>query len=144
DYGRGFADIWAEQLSTEGAATMTPLRYGATNGWLDRQPAMLVRHVGKGTLAYLGALLDPPLMQSVIAALAKDAGVTAAFGPLPGRVEVCRRVGGGREVFVLINHGETPATVSVPSGIHIVFGDGAAGLAGKVVLPPQGVLLLRQ
>jgi len=145
-YGRGFADIWAEQLSAESAATMTPLHYGAANGWLDGQPAMLVRHVGKGTLAYLGALLDPPLMQPMIAALAREAGVTPVFGPLPAQVEVCRRVGNGRAVFVLINHGETPATVSLPSGIHRVLGDGVAGSAdaGVVVLPPQGVLLLRR
>jgi beta-galactosidase len=143
DYGQGTAEIWAEQLSANNATAQTTLRYGAGNGWLAGQPAMIERRIGAGTLAYLGALLDPDLMHSTLAALAGRAGVTAAFGPLPAVVEVCRRAGEGREVFVLINHGDQSAHVDIPAGARIALGDGSASSDGRSVdLPPQGVLLL--
>ena len=145
DYGHGTADIWAEQLSTNDAAAQATLRYGAGNGWLQGQPAMIERRIGAGTLAYLGALLDPDLMRSTIAALAGRAGVKAAFGPLPAGVEVCRRTGEGREVFVLINHSDRSAHIDIPAGARIVLGDGSASAdARSVELPPQGVLLLQR
>lgn len=145
DYGQGTADIWAEQLSIRNAATQAMLRYGAGNGWLDGQPAMIERPIGKGTMAYLGALLDAKLMQSTIDALAARAGVKEVFGPLPADVEVCRRIGEGREVFVLINHGESAARVSVPAGLRILLGDASqAGNDGSITLPAQGVVLLQR
>jgi beta-galactosidase len=143
DYGKGSADIWAEQLSTSNAGAQTTLRYGAGNGWLQGQPAMIERRIGSGTLAYLGALLDPDLMHSTIAALAGRAGVRAVFGPLPAGVEVCRRTGEGREIFVLINHGDRSAHVDIPAGARIVLSDGASSEgSSSIELPPQGVLLL--
>jgi beta-galactosidase len=143
DYGKGTAEIWAELLSTKNAAAQTTLRYGAGNGWLEGQPAMIERRIGAGTLAYLGALLDAGLMQPTIAALAGRAGVSAAFGPLPAGVEVCRRAGEGRQVFVLINHGDRSARVGIPAGARVVLGDGSASTDGRSVdLPTQGVLLL--
>lgn len=143
-FGAGSADIWAEQLSTRDASTHVLLRYGQDNGWLQGKPAMIERSIGRGALAYLGALLGPKLMQSTIAALAEKAGVRAAFGPLPDGVEICRRVGSSKEVvFVLINHRESDAQVQIPKGMRIVLGDVAARTNGAVVLPPQGVLLLQ-
>jgi beta-galactosidase len=145
DYGQGSADIWAEQLSVNNDAAQIALRYGAGNGWLEGQPAMIERRIGAGTLAYLGALLDPDLMHSTIGALASRAGVNAAFGPLPADVEVCRRVGEGREVFVLINHGKRSAHLDLPAGASIVLGDGSVSGNGlSVELPSQGVLLLQR
>jgi beta-galactosidase len=145
DYGRGTADVWAERLSASDADTQVTLRFGAGNGWLAGQPAMIERRIGSGTLAYLGALLDPGLMQSTLEALAHRAGVRAAFGPLPDGVEVCRRTGDGREIFVLINHGAEEASVRIPPGAQIVLGDASAqGDGNSVVLPSQGILLLKR
>ena len=144
-FGRGSADIWAEQLSLRNPAATAPLRYGPGNGWLQGQPAMIERHIGSGELAYLGALLQPRLMRSTVDALAKAAGVTPAFGPLPAGVEVCRRLGEGHEVFILINHTRADAQVHLPPGLHKVLGDGRLGVApNSVVLPGEGVLLLER
>lgn len=145
DYGKGSADIWAELLSVQNAATTAPLHYGPGNSWLQGQPAMVEHRIGEGTLAYLGALLGPNLMHSVIAALANTAGVRPVFGALPANVEVCRRVGANHEVFVLINHGHSNAELKIPEGMSIVLGDAHRASAQQgIILPPQGVLLLRK
>ncbi len=64
EWGEGKAGIWAEQLSANAPDTRTLLRYGAGNGWLDGQAAVIGRPVGSGTIAYIGALLDRDLMRS--------------------------------------------------------------------------------
>ena len=69
--GSGSATMWAEQLSTKDPSTKILLRYGASNGWLDNQPAMITRSVGKGTITYIGAWLDDALLQSVTAGFAE-------------------------------------------------------------------------
>jgi beta-galactosidase len=143
EFGAGTADIWAEMLSTHDSASTAPLHYGDGNSWLENQPAMIERHVGKGTLAYLGALLDANLMHATVAALATDAGIQPVFGVLPEGIEVCRRVGAGREVFVLINHGHARAEFHLPDGMRIVLGDVHEDLGTRdVLLPAQGVILV--
>jgi beta-galactosidase len=143
DFGTGTADIWAEMLSTHDPATSAPLHYGAGSSWLEGEPAMIERHIGKGTLAYLGALLDPNLMHAAISALATDAGVQPVFGALPEGVEVCRRIGAGREVLVLINHGDAGAELHLPDGMRIVLGDAGEDPGTRdVLLPAQGVIVV--
>ena len=61
--GSGTASLWAEQLSVSAPDVDVLLRYGKSNGWLDDQPAMISRPVGRGRISYLGAVLDPNLMQ---------------------------------------------------------------------------------
>ncbi|HLI04403.1 MAG TPA: beta-galactosidase [Terracidiphilus sp.] len=145
EFGSGAADIWAEMLSTRDSATAVPLHYGAGNDWLQNQPAMLERHIGKGALAYLGALLDPKLMRAAVAALAAEAGVQPVFGTLPDGVEVCRRIGAGRDVFVIINHGRADAELHLPERMRIVLGDAREGPArADVLLPAQGVMVVAE
>jgi beta-galactosidase len=60
-------------------------------------------------------------------------------------VEVCRRTGEGREVFVLINHGDRSVHVDIPAGARIVLSDGASSEgSSSIEFPPQGVLLLQR
>ena len=137
--GDGTALIWAEQLSASNPATTVELRYGKSNGWLDGQPAMLTRALGKGSITYLGTLPDGALMRSLMETATAEAGVHAAFGPVPVGVEVCRRVGTDRVVYIVINHGRSPAHVNFPGRMH-------DALTNKdlttVELPPQGVAVL--
>jgi beta-galactosidase len=56
-------------------------------------------------------------------------------------VEVLRRVGAGKEVFVLINHTKTPQRVALPRPMRRVLHDGATATA--IDLPPRGVEVLR-
>jgi hypothetical protein len=50
-------------------------------------------------------------------------------------------VGGGKEVFVLVNHTKTPQRVTLPRPMRRVLQDGAT--ASAVDLPPRGVEVLR-
>ena len=112
--GSGTATVWAEQLSTGASDARVLLRYGRSNGWLDDQPAMITRKLGKGSISYLGALLDAPLMQLATAWMLNGAQVEAEFSALPEEVEVCRRVGSDRTIYILLNHGTQSAQITLP------------------------------
>ncbi|MGA3043877.1 MAG: Beta-galactosidase C-terminal domain, partial [Bryobacteraceae bacterium] len=143
-WGSGKARIWAEQLkatspSAKGAEVL--LTYGESNGWLDRQPAVLTRKAGKGRITYVGAWLDDSLMRAATQWMIRLSGLEPALGPVPEGVEVSRRVGDGKEVFVLVNHTETAQHVTLPRPMGRVLQDGA--VVSAVDLPPRGVEVLR-
>jgi beta-galactosidase len=138
--GAGTAQVWAEQLSTRADGAEVLLRYGKANGWLDGQPAMISHRVGKGRMTYLGAVLDPALMRSVLQWLSDDAGVKPEFGPLPQGVELSRRVAQDRAVYVFTNHGAEAQEIALPNAMRDVLHDGHD--IAKVVLEPQGVAVL--
>jgi beta-galactosidase len=138
--GSGTASLWAEQLSASAPDVAVLLRYGKSNGWLDDQPAMITRQVGKGSITYLGAVLDPALMRKVVAWAANNAHVQPEFPQVPEGVEVCRRIAASHIVFVLINHGSAEAHVALPSAMSDVLRDGDR--VTSVDLVPQGVAVL--
>jgi beta-galactosidase len=138
--GSGAASLWAEQLSASAPEVDVLLRYGKSNGWLDDQPAMITRRVGKGRITYLGAVLDADLMRKVVAWATEDAQLTAEFPAVPAGTEVCRRVAANNEVFVLINHGSVAAHIALPSTMSDVLHDGRRVMS--VDLDPQGVAVL--
>jgi beta-galactosidase len=143
--GSGTASLWAEQLSASAPDVDVLLRYGKSNGWLDDQPALISRRVGKGRITYLGAVLDPDLMRKVVDRATSDAQVQAEFPAVPAGVEVCRRVDADRTIFVLINHGllghgPVVAHVALPSAMSDVLQ--ASRRVTSVDLEPQGVVVL--
>ena len=140
-WGSGKARIWAEQLKAQAADAEVPLRYGESNGWLDGQPAAISRKAGKGRITYIGAWLDDNLMRAATEWMIRLSGLPPALGPAPAGVEVSRRVGGGKEVFVLVNHTRTPQHVALPRPVRPVLGGGAA--VSAVDLPARGVEVLR-
>jgi beta-galactosidase len=137
-WGSGKARLWAEQLKAQGADTL--LTYGESNGWLDGQPAVLSRKVGKGRITYVGAWLEDTLMRAATQWMIRLGGLEPALGPVPEGVEVSRRVGAGKEVFVLVNHTKTPQHVALPRPMQRVLHDSA--VASTVDLPPRGVEVL--
>lgn len=142
-WGNGKASIWAEMLSARAKDAEVLLRYGPANGWLDNQPAVLSRPLGKGRITYLGALLDPALMQAAVQWMARSAGLHPVFGPVPEGVEACRRLGPDREIVILINHARQPLSVALPPG---TFRDLLAHreLRDSVNLPAGGVAVLER
>jgi beta-galactosidase len=138
-WGTGEATIWAEQLFTKAPDAEVLLRYGAGNGWLEGEPAAIQRRLGRGTITYLGAVLDPALMRHAAQAWADAAGVDPAPIPAPDGVEVCRRIGAGREVFVLINHSETNAAIQLPGPMTDAL---KGGEVRALELPPREVAIL--
>ena len=113
-WGSGQARLWAEQLKAQGPANGEAaevlLTYGESNGWLDGQPAVLSRKVGKGRITYIGAWLDDNLMRAAAQWMIRLAGLQPALGPVAQGVEVSRRVSATKEVFVLVNHTKRGST----------------------------------
>jgi beta-galactosidase len=101
---------------------------------------MITRHVGKGSITYLGAVLDPDLMRKVVAWATAEAQLEPEFPAVPTGVEVCRRVDAGHTIFVLINHGSAEQQVALPSAMSDVLHDGRR--ITSVNLDPQGVAVL--
>ena len=135
-WGTGEASIWAEQLEGNTTGSEVLLRYGKSNGWLDDQPAVITRAYGKGRITYIGAILDDKLMASAADWLTQKAGVTPVFGPVPEGVEVSRRLGQGKQVFVIINYSAETREVALPRAMNLPL----EGKEGNVVqLLPYGV-----
>ncbi|HEY0944687.1 MAG TPA: beta-galactosidase [Opitutaceae bacterium] len=139
EWGTGQASIWAELLAASAPEVDVLLRYGAGNAWLENQPAAIRRRVGKGTITYLGAVLDEKLMTSTAKALVAFAGVDSPTLAVPAGVTVARRVGSGREVFVLVNLSASAQRVTLPGAMTDVL---AGGATREVSLPRYGVAVL--
>ena len=97
-WGEGQSTVWAERLDPQASDAEVSLRYGPGNDWLTGEPAAMRRRLGKGTITYLGAVLDPGLMASVARRWVREAGATSPVLPAPTGVKVSRRVGNGDEV----------------------------------------------
>lgn len=135
-WGSGEASIWAEQLKSRAPDDEVLLKYGKSNGWLDDQPAAVTRAYGKGRITYVGAILDGKLMAAAAEWMTKKSGVTPVFGPVPDGVEVSRRIGGGKQVFVFINYSQEDRRVALPHSMNLVL-DGKD--SNTVELAPYGV-----
>jgi beta-galactosidase len=138
--GSGSASLWAEQLSANAPDVDVLLRYGKSDGWLDDQPAMITHRIGKGSITYLGAVLDPDLMRKAVAWATDDAQLKAEFAAVPEGVEVCRRMDADHTVFVLMNHGSGQAHIALPATMSDVLHDGRRVIS--VDLASQGVAVL--
>ena len=139
DLGSGTASLWAEQLSTKSPDTRVLLRYGASNGWLDNQPAAITRKVGKGSITYIGAWLDDDLLAKVTTSLLQQSGVQPVVPNTPDGVEVCLRTGPNKSALILINHNTTNVHVDLPHTMNDVL-DGTSRTS--VDLPGYGVAVL--
>jgi beta-galactosidase len=112
--GAGQATTWAEALEPLAPDTHVGMTYGASASWLDSKPALLTRQIGKGTITYLGAWLEPALMSKFAAKLLTDAGIQPIVAGLPTDVEICERSGSGKRILMIINHGRSAQTVHLP------------------------------
>ncbi|HEY0563967.1 MAG TPA: beta-galactosidase [Terriglobales bacterium] len=140
DWGSGEAPVWAEQLKASAPDVQVPLKYGKSNGWLDDQAAVLTRNVGRGSLTYIGAVLDDDLTRAAAKWMVSESGVAPLLGTVPQSVEVCMRQGGGKRVFILINHSQQQQSVSLP---HAMTALSSGQQTANITLPAYGVDVLR-
>jgi beta-galactosidase len=139
-WGEGKAMVWAEPLGRLAPGVEVTLRYGAGNDWLTGEPAAVRRQLGKGTITYLGAVLDSAFMDKVAQGWLADAGVeTTNVIKAPAGVKVSRRVGAGREVFVITNFSAGAQEIALPGAMTDVL---AGGEVTNVKLPRYGVAVL--
>ncbi|MBW4331765.1 beta-galactosidase [Stakelama sp. CBK3Z-3] len=136
----GSAKIWAEDLSVKSPDTKVLLRYGKANGWIDGHPAAIERQVGKGSITYVGALIDDSLMAPLMKHAMDAAGVKPDFA-VPDHVELMTRRGDGRRIVILINHGRDERNVTLPETMRDLLNGGATEAVG---LKPEGVAVLER
>ena len=139
-WGSGQISIWAEQLSALNPETQILMRFGKSNGWLDDQPAAIARGYGKGSITYIGALLDEKLMKAAAEWMVKESGAAPAFISVPDSVEVSVRSGAGKRVFVLINFAQETQKVDLGKKMKLLLSDGQGE---SVELAPYGVEVLQ-
>jgi beta-galactosidase len=100
---------------------------------------VLSRQYGKGSITYVGAVLDDKLMAAAAQWIVQKSGVTAAFGALPEGVDVSARGNAKNTIFVLINFGQTVQHVALPHPMKVLLGGGDGS---GVDLAPYGVEVL--
>ena len=138
----GKGDVWAELLQPMNDATAVIAKYkpsAGSAGWLDDQPAILTRQVGKGRITYVGFWPDAATLSALTAGWVKDAGVPPLQPHVPEAVEVCERAGEGRRVLVLINHSTETKQISLPAGMTDLL---KGGSVSSVDLDKYGVAVL--
>ena len=138
----GRSRLWAERLRIiDKAATIVVARYGATNGWLDEQPAITLHPFGRGFVYFVGVYLDDAAQDKLLEHILLFAGVKGF--PAPAGVEVSVRVRpDGEQVYVVINHvrEERVLTLPWPGRDHLT----GAIMAGAIQLPPYAVMVITQ
>jgi beta-galactosidase len=139
DWGSGQATVWAEQLGALHPDSKILLRYGKANGWLDDQPAVLTSTYGKGTITYVGAILDDRLMKAAADWMVKQSGVVPAFSPVPEGVEVAVRSGTGKQVVVLVNFSTEARKVELGKKMKLLLSERQAE---SVDLKPYDVAIV--
>jgi beta-galactosidase len=142
--GQGKGDVWAELLEPlpGGEAAQAVAKYDASAGsagWLDGQPSILTRQVGKGRITYVGFWPDAATLSALTRGWLKNAGVSPLIPNVPEGVEVCEREGQGRRVVVILNHTTEPQHVALPAGMTDLL---KGGSTSAVDLEKYGVAVL--
>ena len=138
----GKGDVWAELLQPMNDATAVIAKYkpsAGSAGWLDGQPAILTRQVGKGRITYVGFWPDAATLICADGGLGQGCTVAPLVPNVPEGVEICERAGEGRRVIVLINHMTTQQHVALPAAMTDLLTGGSASSAD---LDKYGVAVL--
>jgi len=141
--GSGSASVWAELLSPNNAETQVVMRYGASNGWLDGQPAVVTRQVGKGSITYVGAWLDDGLMGKLTASWIQMSQIQPILPNVPEGVEICRRSGNGKSLVIVINHSATSQSIALGAAMKNLLSDDI-GPVSQFVMSAHGVAVLEE
>jgi beta-galactosidase len=136
----GVARHWAERIRIlDPNKAVKIARYGVCNGWLDNEIAITVCAQGTGLTYTIGVYLDVPAQQAMVDHFLQNAGLQRVDTP-PG-VEICTRVSPiGEQIYVIINHERTPATITLPSPAHNPLT--GQPVSGAFRLAPYGVAVL--
>jgi beta-galactosidase len=120
-WGTGESKLWAEALQVNAPEVEVLMRYEKSNGWLDGQPAVVTRQVGKGRITYIGAWPDAETMASAVRWMISTSSVIPQFAPVPDGIYVSVRSGKDKEVYILVNFGDDPKTVKLPNDMYNVL-----------------------
>ncbi len=148
--GSGTASVWAEVLTPNDPATQTILQYSpnlpAANGWLSGHAAAVSRKAGKGTVIYIGAVLDAAFTRAALGSILTQANIHPLIPSLPQGVELERRATASgpnaRAVWIAINHTAAPQHITLPQARRNVLAEGSPSTT--LDLDPHGIAVLVQ
>jgi beta-galactosidase len=139
EWGNAEARSYAEQMQVNDPDTRVLMRFGKYDGWLDGQPAVITRNVGKGSITYFGVWMDAEAMKSAAGWMIELSGATPDLPSVPKGVEVQRRTGASKDVLILENFSATSQTFTLPSVRRNVL---SGKTVNSVTLPAYGVAVL--
>jgi beta-galactosidase len=140
-WGTGKAEGYVEQLTAIAPDVKVLMRYGKSDGWLDGQPAAITRRVDRGSITYIGAALDDAALREAAEWMLKESAVEPELPAVPEGVEVYRRAGAGKNVFIFENFSGHVETIHLPHAMSNVL-DG--GRAQDVALEQYGVAVMEE
>lgn len=128
---------WSESLQLEGAESIATYQHAPLFG----RPAITVNAHGKGQAYYLSTQLEGDGLTSLLSQINRAAKVRGILSPTEG-VETVLREGSGERFLFLLNHNETPVTLTAETlhGVDLVTN---AAVHGSIVLPPLGAQVIR-
>lgn len=133
DGGQG--RLWSEDMKVTSAEVVRRYASGSLRG----RAAVSRAATGDGAAWYLSTLPDDGSLDTLLAEISAEAGVTPAI-EAPQGVERVRRRGDDGSWLFLINHTEKEQPVST-QGHDLVAN---ARVAGTLILPPGGVAVVRE
>lgn len=145
----GTSRIWAESLRLLGEDVEVLARFGASNGWLDGNPAVTRHRVGTngGQVITVGAWLNDELQSDLMAWIEEQAGVTPVAKSAQAGIEIGRRINAetGASCLLVINHNRQETQLDLAkAGLPVSVNDLLAGesFRDSVPLAPYGVRVL--
>ncbi len=139
EWGNAEARNYAEQLQVDDPAARVLMRFGKYNGWLDGQPAVITRKVGKGSITYFGVWMDAEAMRSAASWMMESSGVAPNLPSAPKGIEIQRRTGASKDVLIVENFSTTSETFALPAARKDVL---TGKVVKSVILPVYGVAVL--
>jgi beta-galactosidase len=133
--GSSPCDLWCDLINLEGATALATFGQDFYAG----RPAVTEHRFGQGRALYVATRPDPTFLASLIGRLLDDLGIAAPL-PAPSGVEVTRREGDGRAYTFVLNHGDQPARVALPSPLTDLLT--GRRHEGALELPSRGVAIL--
>jgi len=120
--------------------TTVMARYGASNGWLDDQPAIVVNPYGSGFVYIVGTWLDTASQDLLVKQILLNTNIKPFATPAP--VEVRTRIReDGTTLYFVINHSREQQAITLPWPAHDHVG-GQEFAQGNLTLYPYAVALL--
>jgi beta-galactosidase len=133
--------IWSDQLQVFAPDTKVLMRYGASNGWLDGQPAAVTRKVGKGSITYVGIELSGAALDAASRWMMQEANIVPVMPEVPVDIDVAIRSGNGKLIYILTNYGKEQQTVKLPTAMQDVLN---GGTISEVTLSRYGVAIVQK
>jgi beta-galactosidase len=142
DLFNGAAHIWAEKLRPLPFKLIVPMvKYQPGNGWLDGSPAVTSLLFGRGTVYYVGCILDAASQEKFLQYVVNGAHLKPALADVPYGMEVCvRETAEGERYTILINHQNQALQFNFPEGSYEYITRSA--YHGLIKVPPYAVAVI--